>query len=508
MTREKLKPKKILMIADLGASAPKLIVSFKRNQTSHLILDSRTLKIPAFLFDKHREKEKEKQFVDEQLASEDAFLQLADDEEHYWVFGSLSKHFTSKERLDKNATKYQLGAVKILCGLGVLIQQEKLKYRNFDLDLCVLLPVDEFGYSEMFFKYFKRISKKWWFRGVEYSCSLRTTKVKREGASTLNYLLNHQDYQHQYQGKTIGLIMLGYRNLSFFLVKNGKAEVKESPVLGFHKCIENICDKNGAIKATELNAALANAYYSLLPHELEKVPGEIYDELQGLYNRFHDLNFNATAEKQQLEEGKLFKYEFSDYSDDSDHLKVHIKRKGKSPEFKNCEEIKELIKTQEPYNAEQELDNLIHDIDKEIKDYGKEFQLWLEQYLKDIDKLIVIGGASIFLYSWITDFCNRYDLLYIDQQKSPFPPPYESSGYNHNLDRKVIHIDSLPRLREELVKDFEFDAKDKNYSSIPLRFLDCYCFYKLCLKEIQEEEKAQRKQKKEQERQQKEIMDF
>ncbi|MFP4135101.1 MAG: hypothetical protein ACLFTJ_13230, partial [Halothece sp.] len=457
------KRKRIIIVADLGASNPKFIASFKRNKLDYLILDSRIQNVPASLVNKHREEEE--WLIDERLPSEDAFLQLAN-EDDYWVFGPLSQYFEPEQRLDKNLKKYELGALRILCGLGLLAQQQGIKHRNFELDLCVLLPVNEIGDKEPFLNYFENMAKNWWFRGEAFSCTLRRKYVEREGASTLRYLLAKQQYKDKYKNQTLGLLMAGYRNLSLFVLKNGKAEVQESPIQGFHKCVENICRNNAAIKPAELNAALANAYYSLLPYELEEFPKEFYDIFKKVYLTLrkeprHNFD-NYLTQKEQTREGKLFRYHFFNYSNDSDNdpddVIFNFKRTGKVPDFRNCEEIQKLIKTREPYNAKQELNNLINDIDKEINAYGDEFKFLLERYFKEIDQLIVIGGASIFLYSWITDFCNRYDLLKIDDKKLSFLPPYENSSYSYNPNRKVIEIDSLANLREELVESFGLDA--------------------------------------------------
>ena len=500
MNTEKDKPRKLLIVADLGASNPKFIISFKKNEPDYLILDSRIQKVPASLVDKYRKKDE--WFIDEPLASADAFLKLSN-EDDYWVFGDLSQYFDPEQRLDKEAKKYELGALRILCGLGILTQQQGIKHRNFNLDLCVLLPVNEFGDQEPFLKYFENIAKNWWFRGEAFSCTLRKTKIDREGASTLRYLLSNKQYKDKYRNQTLGLVMAGYRNLSLFVLRKGKAEIQESPIQGFHKCVENICCHNATIKPTELNAALANAYYSLLPYELEEFPQKIYDKFKGVYLNIGENSSGKNkkfdsylTQKEQTPEGKLFRYHFLNYSNDSDDVIFKFKRTGKVPDFSNCEEIKQLIKIQNPYNVAQELNLLIDDLNKEINAYGDEFKFFLERYLKDIDQLIVIGGASIFLYSWVTDFCNYYDLLEIDSQKMLFSPPYEKSDYFYNPERKVIKIDSLPQLKEELVKDFSLDEKEQIYSSIPLRFLDCYCFYKLCLNQIKKEDQEERRQKK------------
>jgi len=501
MVKQQSKTKNLLVVADLGASNPKFIVSFQKNQLDYFILDSRMEKVPASLVNKYREEEE--WLGDERLASEDAFLQIAD-ESNYWVFGTLSHYFDPEQRLDKSLKKYELGALRILCSLGILVHQRGIKYRNFNLDLCVLLPADEIGDQQRFLNYFEQIAQKWWFRGEVFSCHLRKTKIEREGAASLRYLLGKQQYKDEYKNKDIGLVMAGYRNVSFFVLRNGKAEVQESPIQGFHKCIENICRNNAAIQPAELNRALANAYYSMLPYELAKVPKEVYDQFFKVYRELPErspspstLNSRIKSKQQELQQGKIFNYRLLDNSKDQHGSWIFkVRREGKFPEFKDCKEIKKLIKTGNQHLAEQELNDLVNEITKELNAYGEQFQNFLKRYFKEIDQLIVMGGASIFLYYWISSFCNRYDVLEIKERGLKASLPYETATYTSEQEGEVIQIDSLPKLREELVKDFGLDTKDKDYSSIPLRFLDCYCFYQLCLNQIKKEEKEQRKQEK------------
>ena len=514
MSIDKSNKKKLLIVADLGASNPKFIISFKRNKVDYLILDSEIEKVPFSLFNKYREEEE--WLIDERLASEDAYLQLANDEDYYWLFGALSQNFEPEQRLKQK--KYELGALRILCGLGVLTQQQGIKDRNFELDLCILLPVEEIGDKQRFLNYFENIAEKWWFRGEAFSCTLGKTYCEREGASTLRYLLNKQQYKDKYKKQNLGLVMAGYRNLSFFLIRNGNTEVQKSPAKGFHRCIEKISKNNAAIKPSELNAAMANAYYSLLRYELETLPKDIYQQFKAILGEDKSL---SSSEIQELlktqnnlyQNGKLFQYKFvngdSNYISYKKCLRSYVfSRLGATPNWGECPEIKRLIKSTNPDIAKQELNDLVTDINKELKDYGEEFQTFLERYFQEVDQLLILGGASIFLYHWLSTFGNYWDQvnLEITNEKddpreedyiySNFSPPYEKSSYFYNPERKVRKIDSLPSLRKELVDGLGLDTKETTYSSIPLRFLDCYCFYKLCLNQIKKEDQEQRRQRK------------
>lgn len=516
MNTEKDKPKKLLIVADLGASNPKFIISFKKNEPDYLILDSRIQKVSASSLDKYRKEEE--WLFDERLASKDAFLNLAN-EDDYWVFGDLSQYFDPEQRLDKEAKKYELGALRILCGLGLLTQQQGIKHRNFNLDLCVLLPVNEFGDQNRFLKYFENMAKNWYFRGEAFSCTLRKTKIEREGASTLRYLLSNKQYKDKYRNQTLGLVMAGYRNLSFFLLRDLKVEVQESPIKGFHQCIENISKNNSVIEPPELNAAMAKAYYSLLRYELETLPRKIYQKFEEMLGE--ERNFSSSDIKNKFQNGsnltqngKLFQYHFltgnSHRIDHQKYLRTYtVCRLGGTPSWEKCPEIQKLIKSKTSDLAEQELNDLVNDINKELEAYGEQFQTFLERYFQEVDQLLILGGASIFLYHWLSSFCNYWDQFKIEitnQKDNPreenyiyskFSPPYESSEYTPRKQaKKTIYIDSLPQLKEELVKDFSLDEKEQIYSSIPLRFLDCYCFYKLCLNQIKKEDQEERRQKK------------
>ena len=492
--------KNLVMVADLGASNPKFIVSLKKKKVDHLILDPQIKEVPASLVEKYRQKQ---EWLTERSPTKDAFLQLPEDE-NYWVFGSLSDNFETEQEIDQEAKKYEYGALKILCALGLIVQENKIKARHFNLDLCVLLPIDEIGDKEIFLTYFKKIVERWYFRGEEFSCSLRKIEVEREGIGLLKYLLGSKSYKEKYQAEKVGLVMAGYRNLSLFSINGGELDVKKSPIKGFHQCIENIAKTNASINPIELNEAMAKTYYSLLPYELEDLPKELFRKLR-LTCREHGVNRSVPEMKTKFQndeeikkrKNKLFEYDFFDYIEKRPYDREYtfeIKRKSVKINWEKSKEIRKLIKTKNPELFEMEVKSLSNNINKELNSYGEDFKFLLEQNFEDIDRLIIVGGAHIFLYKWICEFCKRFDNIYLDQRQVDNrdfyinPPLSEPYIYNADKIEDTIERDTLPELREELVNDFNLDL-DIDYSSIPTRFLDCYCFYKFFKKKLNKERK-------------------
>lgn len=514
MANQSKKPKNILVTADLGASNPKFIVNFGKKQQFFLILDSKVQKVPKALLNKYR---KDQDWMGERKPAEDAYLELADDdsngEDDCWCFGSLSEAFTPEERLDKNRKKYELAGLKILAGLGIICQREGIKARHFNLNLSVLLPATEYGDRERFWDSFRQFAQQWRFREEWFSCTLGEFLADKEGAGVLRYVMSEKEMKKSFQDQKIGLLMAGYRNVTFLVLNQGRLALEESPVLGFHECVESIAATNASLSPNQLNQALGEGYYELLQKEMTEVPEGIRKRLNSVLDELPDDSEEKRKKLfwQRLEEkdllsvaGKLFSYRLKRV-DSNRTLALNeqnycFSREGKVPDFWEVERIKRLIQVNHPTYAQAELNDLISTIEEEITAYNDKMKLFLERYFQGIETLFLVGGASIFLYPCVSQFCNRLDQVTVNFHHSRvdnFTLPYLSNSvYRSNEEKPSVAIETLSNLRETLAQEFGLETSKASFSSIPIRFLDSYCWDYLSKIKIKEKKRQAKKQEK------------
>jgi hypothetical protein len=219
---------KLVVTCDLGASLNKIIVQIYPDGVPELITLSPEVA--------DVEKESVLGLAIDSSSQDTAWVGIGDE---YYVLGSLAKNIFSGTSAVRDL-KYQYALPK-LAGLLWLATQQ-VGVNEADVFIHLLLPPGEYKDGDALGKQLLAALKK----GIatptgKLKLKQRHFLVSIEGSGVL--ASRRRTLAQAYSQKTIGMLMLGYRNASFTLIRGGNQVLAESTDLGMNWLVERFVEQ-------------------------------------------------------------------------------------------------------------------------------------------------------------------------------------------------------------------------------------------------------------------------
>lgn len=174
----------------------------------------------------------------------EALVGLGDD---YYAVGFLAKtQLYSYENLKQ--LKYENAVPKVAAMIGVIAQKKRLPSK-FGVDLGILLPYGEYQDRLKLKGLLEQALSRFTFNGQSYQVGLDSFHCFPEGGGVLFRGTKRDLNQRE---KSILVVMLGYRNVSYLLMERGKLTKGETEDLGFSWLINKVKESTSGLKASEL----------------------------------------------------------------------------------------------------------------------------------------------------------------------------------------------------------------------------------------------------------------
>lgn len=228
MDKKNNKSAKLALSCDLGGSQTKVIAQIYPDGIPLLITMSPEVADVSFESVKH--------LNIESGAIDAAWVGLGDE---YYVLGRAAKN-NFAGTADLKALKYQYALPKLAAILWIACTTFNIK--NPNLMIYLLLPSGESSDGE---RLSKRLTELL-LQGINtptgvLKAKLRNFYVSPEGAGVLSYRMTASN--KLYLQKSIGILMLGYRNSSFFLCDRGNKGKSETTDLGMSWMVQQFVER-------------------------------------------------------------------------------------------------------------------------------------------------------------------------------------------------------------------------------------------------------------------------
>ena len=165
----------------------------------------------------------------------------------YYAVGFVARsQFYSYDHLKQ--LKYEKAVPKVLGMVGAIAQRKRLRSK-FGLKLGILLPYCEYQDRLKLKTVLKEALSQFSFRHQSYQVELEFFECLPEGSGVL---LRGGNRQNHSASKSLLVVMIGYRNVSYLLMERGKLTRGETEDLGFVWLINKVKEATSGLKATEL----------------------------------------------------------------------------------------------------------------------------------------------------------------------------------------------------------------------------------------------------------------
>ncbi|MBE9053751.1 ParM/StbA family protein [Nostocales cyanobacterium LEGE 11386] len=202
--------------------------------------------------------------------------------EEYYVLGELAKSMFAGTAALRDL-KYQYATPKIIGMLWLACRKFNFNAPN-EVFLQLLLPPGEINDGEQLAIELAQVLKK----GVEtptgkLKCKLRHFDISPEGSGIMAY--RRRGLQDEYFQKNIGMLMLGYRNASFYLSVQGSPGKSETSDLGMSWMVRQFVERT-SVGLSKDDSRLISALIAAN---------------QGNFQPFRPLSRKTTEQEKQLD---------------------------------------------------------------------------------------------------------------------------------------------------------------------------------------------------------------
>jgi hypothetical protein len=323
---------------DPGTSLSKILYRLGQGKVKYLTMESEVIKLPL------------SSVSDSILAStnpkHNAWVRLSEEDDCYLV-GRLARERRASVSIKK--LKYESLVPKILAAVAAIATTEKLN-PEFDLRLAVLLPFGEYASRNYLEIELRKAIECFWFQEQNFKINLKDYLCNIEGFGIALSDLKTYGLK-QFQNSHFVYLMLGYRNTSLLVFKEGSLS-------------------RNASQTTQ------QGFYDLIDKIVAGVSGLNRDEIQAAIHTYELGFYNA---------------------------QIALR------DYRSVTEIAvgDLIKSSDLKKADLEMETITKAIDRATQDYWQILKNWLDEVLpplRQLDRMIVCGGTSDFFKDYITNY--------------------------------------------------------------------------------------------------------
>ena len=250
----------LTLIADFGASGSKFLYEYKKKgEKSEL----KALFMEAQVYKGKIEEIKEK-IKGGNLAEDSCWIKLLD---QYLAVGYLAKQLEGQSSLKQ--TKFMQAIVKTVGAICAIAGKENLTNCKINVNLIAFLPHGEKANA----KYYKSNLKKQTEKPIEsqygkVEININQIGCRSEGEGIYNALPEKTKLKEK-----VGILMMGYRNLSILIGEKGSVREGETTDLGMVKIVEEVARCEGLSDYGKLTKLLVEGKESeeALNQVLEKI---------------------------------------------------------------------------------------------------------------------------------------------------------------------------------------------------------------------------------------------
>lgn len=244
--RSKMKQKKkldnqLIVAIDFGGSMTKVIGGTSHQRRKIIAIEPTVIEIPKQYLEKVAEFNNQNQ------------LWLVWDKKYYAV-GMFAKTLSIENpRLTQQKTKTAIQ--KTLAAIYLLKKELNLS-SQFYVDLSCVLPEEEESQKNWLETQLRKALSSFDTPAGTLNAELRNFMCRPEGAGIY---INHSNKRgREIQGRTLAVLMMGYRNTSLILVSKGHLVKKATCKLGFSYFLESIITQTNGYSLEVLTCAVAN----------------------------------------------------------------------------------------------------------------------------------------------------------------------------------------------------------------------------------------------------------
>jgi hypothetical protein len=166
----------------------------------------------------------------------DAFIELSNG--NCYVVGMKAQQMRGKP--PAGLSKYEFAAYKALAIIGAIAETANLP-EHFTIALSALLPYKEYQDRRAFHDLLTTHLASFSFRGRRYSVDAIALEVKPEGAGLAQSRRN--DDPRSFNQNNILVVMIGQRDASLLLFKQGTPQNGQGARLGFEQCLDEVISR-------------------------------------------------------------------------------------------------------------------------------------------------------------------------------------------------------------------------------------------------------------------------
>ena len=299
------------------------------------------------------------------LPEDNAWVRLSKSGECHAV-GFVASNYRATTSIKK--LKQESLMFKILATIGAIATREKLG-SNFDLELGVLLPYNEYRLENDWSAELKSALSSFYFQAQRLRVRLLDFLCMPEGYGIAKSSHIGNSVKKFHEGNT-AIIMLGYRNTSCLFFRRGTVSKPES-------------------------GTTDRGFYTLLDKLIEKVPGLSPEDVL-----------------------KAIKIEFKESWSRASNNKTYFTY---SEEYATVDFVS-LVKSNSPESIQFESEKIKNAYHTSLDEYWSLLKHWLDEILprtKEIDAFVFAGGSYDLLHSHFTEYVrsNEAESLYTDSAR-------------------------------------------------------------------------------------------
>lgn len=193
----------------------------------------------------------------------------------YRAVGFLAKDYFYAD-LNLADSKLKLAAWKTLALVSTLAQKQHLTDGS-SVRLGVLLPYGEYRDSVLLERFLSQAISNFRFRGEEHYFLLENFMARPEGFGLVS---RGRGPGASLKDRVIVVVVVGYRDVSVYVMNRGIIARGMSKDLGFSKFIEGVREQTAGLKAAALTAAICRAGCKISPRALHHLARDLDPSLR------------------------------------------------------------------------------------------------------------------------------------------------------------------------------------------------------------------------------------
>jgi hypothetical protein len=236
----------IFLGLDPGSSLTKMVYRTHTSKLQFLTMEPDVISLPVDSVERHHFS------LGTPAPDRNAWLSFSKTDAHCFAVGALAKEFLAAPRLDQ--LKFERAFYKVLAAIGAIAQREAIDSR-FEVQVAMVLPFGEYSKRKPLKQQLEQGLKSFYFRGQRFRGAMPNFLCAPEGGGYMWNMLQ-QLGEEVFQKKVIVVLMVGHRDVSCLIIRQGSVVQSESvtAALGFATLLDKVVKRTAGQNSTALTA--------------------------------------------------------------------------------------------------------------------------------------------------------------------------------------------------------------------------------------------------------------